>query len=52
VGSLDFYNKLEKLVEKYWDKYDDKEKSKIFYAYANRKVLSGKLLNKTILPWV
>jgi len=52
AGKNSFYEELEKNVIKFKDQFNDLEKSRIFYAYANRALVSKDLKEKVILPWL
>lgn len=52
-GSVLLYNSLVKYVEKFWNDFTNKDKSRIFYAYTSRgfKQDNCELLEKYFIPW-
>lgn len=52
-GSLDFYVKMADYVEKFWPEFTNKDKARIFYAYASRGFTQENcgLFDKLFIPW-
>lgn len=52
AGKEKFYKEFEPLVTKHWGKFNSHEKSRIYFAYAQRSLISKELREKTFNPWL
>lgn len=52
-GSVTLYNRLMNYVEKFWNEFTNKDKSRIFYAFTSRgfKQDNCELFEKYFIPW-